>query len=566
VPSQRSARRPGEIDAALARARRRARLRFGIDRLHDAQVAVLRAMLAGEDTLAIMPTGAGKSLCYQLLALELGGTTLVVSPLISLMQDQSDKLASAGIRVQVLNSARTRAEEREALAAVRSGDVEIVLVTPERLGDAASVEALRVADVRLLVVDEAHCIAQWGHDFRPAFLEVARAARMLGAPRVLALTATATAAAVEEVKSSLERPALNVVDTGIYRPNLRFGVRHVTNAGEKRAALGDVIGSTPGAVLIYAATVAAVETLAQGLPADGRELLHYHGRMPRAARLAQQQRFMASDSAVLIATSAFGMGIDKPDVRAVIHYQIPGSVEAYYQESGRAGRDGEAATCTLLYDVDDRRVQAFFLAGKYPTAADFAATHRVLHEAPGPLTRRTIAARAKPVAEVKVRVALELLLDEGLAVERPAKGIVASGAGDEAVFALLAERYRTRAHGDRERLERMLAYAQSGTCRWRLLCEYFGERLDGERCGMCDNCLNPPTVETVATPAVSVREREASRPEAGDAVTVRRYGPGRVVAIDAHTVIVRLADGSERTFLVDFIAAASAAPRRASGR
>lgn len=542
--------------------RRSLRDTFGLARLHDGQHEVISHVLAGEDTLAIMPTGAGKSLCYQLPALHLEGTTVVVSPLISLMKDQADKLQRAGVAVEQLNSALRKREQDASLERIAESTADIVFATPERLADPAFIATLKSQKVALLVVDEAHCISQWGHDFRPAFLEIGPALEELGRPPVLALTATAIADVIEDIRQQLGRPDMHVVNTGIFRPNLRFQVAQSTREEEKFSQLMQALRRAEGCGIVYTATVKACEEVHDRLAAAGESVTRYHGKLSAAERHDNQDRFMNGQARVMVATNAFGMGIDKSDVRFVIHFQMPGNLESYYQEAGRAGRDGQPADCVLLFYRKDKQVQQFFLAKRYPTADDLQAVHAVLGAAPMPLKLEDIGATLPALSSNRISVALKLLRDGGMAVSSKSHAWSLKPGVEANLERLqqLASAYEDKADRDQEALERMVFYAQTGFCRWRVLLEYFGEPLmEGERCGHCDNCI-APKVAPQDQPAVQTELPTATVPlspfKAGDEVRVPRYGGGRVEQVAGEEVTVVFPDGSSRAFVSDYVRAA----------
>jgi ATP-dependent DNA helicase RecQ len=468
-----------------------ARERLGLDELRPGQQEAIESVLEGRDTLAVLPTGSGKSAIYQISALLRDGPTIVVSPLIALQKDQVGKIEEQEIAgAGALNSLAPESEQRDAVAAVARREVEFLFLAPEQLAKRERLAEVRAARPSLFVVDEAHCVSEWGHDFRPDYLELGAVREALGRPVLLALTATATPRVREEIAERLRMRDPRVVVASFDRPNISLEVRRYADPGEKDRELLDDAGRRERPGIVYVATRRRAEDLAEALRARGVPAVHYHGGLGRAERDRSQDAFLSDhpgEPDVIVATSAFGMGIDKPDVRFVLHGDVPGSLDAYYQEVGRAGRDGRPAEAVLFYEPDDLGLRRFFAGAGRVEAAHVDQVLRAFgaREKARLAELRELTGLSRP----KLTGAITGLEDLG-AVERVARGEVRLRArpNDRAGLAAAAARERERRRGaDQERVEAMRAYAETNGCRRQFLLRYFGEAHEGS-CGACDNC------------------------------------------------------------------------------
>jgi len=342
------------------------RQRFGFEKFREGQEEIVRGILDGRDALVVMPTGGGKSLCYQLPGVVRDGVTLVVSPLIALMKDQVDALEVRGVAATMINSSIGLAEQRHRLTLMRDGAYKLVYVAPERFRNREFIEALRKVHVSLFAVDEAHCLSQWGHDFRPDYLRLGEAVERIGRPQVAAFTATATPLVRDDIREHLKLSSPLEVVRGFSRPNLSLNITHTKRAADKFQRLFDIVAQWKKGI-VYCSTRKSAEKVATELKGEGIKPVLYHGGMDDKQREKAQEMFIGRKRDVVVATNAFGMGIDRADVRFVVHFEITGSVEAYYQEAGRAGRDGDEAHCEMFFNFADTRTQEFFIEGSNPS-------------------------------------------------------------------------------------------------------------------------------------------------------------------------------------------------------
>ena len=479
---------------------------FGYDEFRDGQEQVL-THLANSDVMGVMPTGSGKSLCYVLPALAMG-RTVVVSPLIALMRDQVQSLESAGVRAAFINSSLDRnAQNTNYLSFVR-GEANLLYVAPERFGNSRFVKGLRGAGVNLLAIDEAHCVSEWGHDFRPDYLTLGAVREAIGSPRTLALTATAEPLVQADILARLGIPGAQRVVTSVDRPNLRFSVEQIRNVSERRGRLVQFVAGHRGQPgIVYARTRALVEELAATLTESGLPAEAYHAGMETPHRDSVQQRFTLDEISLIVGTNAFGLGVDKPDVRFVVHFNMPGRLEAYYQQAGRAGRDGEPAECVLLYGRADIAAQRTFIDRAHPDEGQVRKFwQEILHDWPdmpmGGGFQRNVDGYASAIAALRNSGLLDQASLRPLSNDPNAR-IDLSTVAEHRSFA-------------EDRLSQMVEYTETTGCRRSMILRYFGESPGGE-CPACDNCTVGPTEAHAYYPAslyeklMALREQVARR-------------------------------------------------------
>jgi ATP-dependent DNA helicase RecQ len=534
--------------------RRAARDSLGFRTLLPGQEEAIRAVLGGQDTLALLPTGGGKSAVYQLAAAERPGPTLVVSPLLALQQDQLEALTELDIGgAAALNSTMSEGARADTLAAFAGGRLEFLLLAPEQLAQPDVLGPVAAGRPSLFVVDEAHCVSEWGHDFRPEYRRLRAVAEALGRPPILGLTATASPAVREEIVEWLGLRSPRIVARGFDRPNLRLGVDTFADADAKRRALVEwvVAANRPG--IVYAATRRATTDVARDLADAGVRAVAYHAGLGARRREAIQDDFMADRSEVVVATIAFGMGIDKPDVRFVAHHDPSDGLDAYHQEIGRAGRDGEPAEVRFFYRPDDLALRRFQTAPAVVDEGDVRAVIRALARATAPdaaeLARAARRSRRRTEAVVGRLEALGLAEVAPDGSVRPLGEIDAGAAAADVVQA--QERRRRR---ERSRVEMLRGYAETDGCRRRYLLNYLGEEYEPP-CDACDVCL---ARAAAGTTRAEVSEAEsavgADRPFAlNDRVRHLQYGAGLVSRIEDEAVVVAFEDAGYRTFDLDTV-------------
>jgi ATP-dependent DNA helicase RecQ len=463
---------------------------FGYREFRPGQPEVIASVLAGRDTLAVMPTGGGKSFCFQVPALLASDSlTVVVSPLLALMKDQVDALRQSGVAAAAVNSTMSRDDQAAVMDQATAGSLRLLYVAPERFGDGAFMASLRRANVGLLAIDEAHCISQWGHDFRPSYRELGGVRPKLGGPPIVALTATADPLVREDIveRLQLRDPVVHVA--GFDRPNLRFDVVRTKSIKEKQELIAAKLKSLgEESAIVYCGTRKKVEECTDFLQRQRIKCARYHAGMPDEDRRRIQDAFARDSLRIIVATNAFGMGIDKPDVRMVLHHDLPDSLESYYQEAGRAGRDGEPADCVLYFSQRDRSLREFFIELSHPEPHMVVGVYRRLVEFQGKRThiREAMTEDDQP----GINAAVQALVDSGLAGRQGQMVWATRPNGEDEIDTAGLEAHREHAL---RKLDSMQHYAESMTCLRARILDYFGEAGHDAACGNCGPCIAPPT-------------------------------------------------------------------------
>jgi ATP-dependent DNA helicase RecQ len=520
---------------------------FGFREFREPQGEVISEILNGKDVFVVMPTGGGKSLCYQLPAILRDGVTVVVSPLVALMKDQVDALAARGLSATLINSTISGTEQQQRIRRMREGEFKLVYIAPERFRSRSFLQAVGQITIGLFAIDEAHCMSQWGHDFRPDYFRLGSVLEELGRPQVAAFTATATPEVRADIvqRLGLETPSIFVA--GFARPNLRFAVTEIERESDKYKRLRDLVNHHRTGI-VYCATRKRVDLVSEELRSWGIRVISYHGGIEDAAREEAQNQFTQNNCDVAVATNAFGMGIDRADIRFVVHFEIPGSLESYYQEAGRAGRDGEPAECELLFNYADTRIQDFFIDGNNPSVELIRTVYLLLRNMAneqGEVERsiRDIAARIDHENnEMAVHSAITILDRHGV-IDRydiPGKRIRGTRLLQRELqphqLPIDIVALREKEKRDRAKLKAMVDYAYGRECRQKIILRYFGES-DYTTCGACDRCsiirskkIRPPTAEEllVVRKALSGVARMCHRTKEG---FMPRFGRNRVIQV-----------------------------------
>lgn len=458
---------------------------FGHSQFWPLQKKIIDHVLDKKSALTLMPTGGGKSLCYQIPGLIFEGTTIVISPLIALMKDQVDQLRAKGVSAAFINSSLKKEERQKWQKKLAEGKLKLLYVTPERFRKPEFIEAITKTQVSLLAVDEAHCISQWGQDFRPEYAKVGEIRRRIGSPPVLALTATATKEVADDILNQLGIEKECLFSSGVLRPNLSLNVIPVYGIEEKVLRLVSLLHEHKTPCIVYVSLISTLYKVQEALRKVSLNPVVYHGDLPDKQRRLFQEQFIKGENSFILATPAFGLGIDKPDIRQVVHFELPNSLEAYFQEVGRAGRDGKPSVCTLLYDSDDIATQMEFLKWSSPDGHFIRRVYELLETHKDQVKAEGVDYLRGQMnfynsRDFRVETALNLLrafeVVEGFNV-----------VGELPSEIVNQEQRELRLKRQQEKLLKIVQWTSEKSCRMKQVQDYFGDK-GTQDCGICDNC------------------------------------------------------------------------------
>ncbi len=525
--------------------RRIMREKFGFADFRPGQEAAIKSVLEGHDTLAVLPTGLGKSMIYQMAEQVLHGPTVVVSPLIALQRDQVESIEESDVgKAALVNSTMREAKREEVLQDLEQGKLNYLFLAPEQFSNEEVLQQIKAAHPALFVVDEAHCISEWGHDFRPEYLRLGAIIEAIGRPPILALTATAAPTVRKEILERLGMHDAHVIVQGFDRPNIWLSVETFREEHDKKKALIERVVTTEKPGIVYAATRKHAEEIAEALRGQQVKSAFYHAGMRPAEREQVQEQFMSDEIEVIVATTAFGMGIDKPNVRFVFHYDISESVDSYYQEIGRAGRDGNDAKAILFYRPEDMCIHRFFAGSGHIDIDQVEQVAQAVQESEEPVVLRELSDKTH-LSRSKLAEALSRLEEAGV-VKTLASGEIVAGDEhvvlDTAVIQVINEHEAHRQY-DKSRLDMMVGYAEVQDCRREYLLNYFGEEID-DPCGFCDNC----------DAGITIAEDEENMPFPINAEVMHNvWGNGLVLRYEGDKMVILFDSVGYKTLAVEVV-------------